>query len=102
MKFGGLKFLEAAHVKDLLSILRWAENPRSRMAGFRVAQLLPGIGPATAGRLMDELAQSAEPVDAMRAFKPGAGARDEGDAALMEHLDATIADKIAIANPKWK
>ncbi|SAI58634.1 ATP-dependent DNA helicase [Bordetella ansorpii] len=77
VKFGGLKFLEAAHVKDLLSILRWAENPRSRMAGFRVAQLLPGIGPATAGRLMDELAQSAEPVDAMRAFKPGAGARDE-------------------------
>ena len=31
-----------------------------------------------------------------------AGARDEGDAALMEHLEATIADTIAIANPKWK
>ena len=40
------KFLEAAHVKDVLAILRWAENPRDRVAGFRVLQLLPGIGPA--------------------------------------------------------
>ena len=39
VKFGGLKFLEAAHVKDLLSVLRWVQNPRSRLAGFRVAQL---------------------------------------------------------------
>jgi DNA helicase-2/ATP-dependent DNA helicase PcrA len=35
VKFGGLKFLEAAHIKDLLSMLRWAENPRDRAAGFR-------------------------------------------------------------------
>src|SRR3954471_19398001 len=53
VKFGGLKFLEAAHVKDVLAVLRFAENPRSRMAGFRVAQLVPGIGPATARRLLD-------------------------------------------------
>ena len=45
VKFGGLKFLEAAHIKDLLSLLRWAENPRDRVAGFRVVQLLPGAGP---------------------------------------------------------
>ena len=42
VKFGGLKFLEAAHVKDLLAVLRFAENPRDRVAGFRVLQLLPG------------------------------------------------------------
>ena len=48
VKFGGLKFLEAAHVKDVLALLRWAENPRDRVAGFRVLQLLPGVGPATA------------------------------------------------------
>jgi DNA helicase II / ATP-dependent DNA helicase PcrA len=46
VKFGGLKFLEAAHVKDVLGILRFAENPRDRIAGFRVLQLMPGIGPA--------------------------------------------------------
>ena len=48
VKFGGLKFLEAAHVKDVLALLRFAENPADRIAGFRVLQLLPGIGPATA------------------------------------------------------
>jgi DNA helicase-2/ATP-dependent DNA helicase PcrA len=77
VKFGGLRFLEAAHVKDLLSLLRWAENPRGRMAGFRVAQLLPGIGPATAGKLMDAMSASAEPLRALREFKPGAAAQEE-------------------------
>ena len=48
VKYGGLKFLEAAHVKDLLSILRWADNPRNAVSGFRVLKLVPGIGPALA------------------------------------------------------
>lgn len=80
VKFGGLRFLEAAHVKDLLSILRWAENPRGRMAGFRVAQLMPGIGPATAGKLMDAMSASAEPLRTLREFKPGAAAQEEWSA----------------------
>jgi DNA helicase II / ATP-dependent DNA helicase PcrA len=58
VKYGGLKFLDAAHVKDVLACLRLAENPRDRVAGFRVLQLLPGIGPASAGRVLDRLAQS--------------------------------------------
>jgi DNA helicase II / ATP-dependent DNA helicase PcrA len=57
VKFGGLKFLDSVHVKDVLAVLRWAENPRDRVAGFRVAQLMPGIGPAIAGRLLDSVAQ---------------------------------------------
>ena len=48
VKYGGLKFIEAAHVKDLLAILRWAENPRDTVAGFRTLQLLRGTGPASA------------------------------------------------------
>ena len=55
MKFGGLKFLEAAHIKDLLAFLRWAENPRDRVAGFRVVQLLPGAGPVTAARVLERV-----------------------------------------------
>ncbi len=55
-KYGGLKFTETAHVKDLTSILRLAENPRDLSAGLRVLTLLPGVGPAIASRLMDELA----------------------------------------------
>jgi DNA helicase-2/ATP-dependent DNA helicase PcrA len=53
VKFGGLKFLETAHVKDVIGLLRWCENPRDRAAGFRVLQLLPGIGPVTAERALD-------------------------------------------------
>jgi DNA helicase-2/ATP-dependent DNA helicase PcrA len=51
VKFGGLRFLEAAHVKDTLACLRWAENPRDALASARVLQLLPGIGPILAGRV---------------------------------------------------
>ena len=55
VKYGGLKFLEAAHVKDVLAFLRVLENPCDEVSWFRVLQLLDGIGPATARRLMDEL-----------------------------------------------
>ena len=52
VKYGGLKFLEGAHVKDLLSILRWADNPRNAVAGFRVLKLVAGIGPGHAQRAL--------------------------------------------------
>jgi DNA helicase-2/ATP-dependent DNA helicase PcrA len=76
VKFGGLKFLEAAHVKDLLAVLRFAQNPRGRMAGFRVVQLIPGIGAASATRLLDAMDAAAEPAEALRAFAPPAQAAD--------------------------
>lgn len=55
VKYGGLKFVEAAHVKDLLALLRLAENPRDIVAGSRVLMLLPGIGPKRARQLMEVL-----------------------------------------------
>ncbi len=70
VKFGGLKFLEASHVKDVLAVLRWAQNIRDRVCGFRVAQLLPGIGPSSAARLLDRMAESTNPIDALGGFKP--------------------------------
>lgn len=65
VKFGGLKFLDAAHVKDLLALLRFAENPRDRVAGFRVLLLMPGIGPGTAQRILDALAAAPDPTAAL-------------------------------------
>jgi DNA helicase-2/ATP-dependent DNA helicase PcrA len=62
VKFGGLKFLDTAHVKDLLALLRFVENPRDRMAGFRVLQLLPGVGPTSAQRVLDRMAGAADPI----------------------------------------
>jgi DNA helicase-2/ATP-dependent DNA helicase PcrA len=77
VKFGGLKFLEAAHVKDVLSVLRWADNPRNRLAGFRVARLMPGIGPAAARRLLDAMDEAPDPLPAMAAFNaPAASVAD--------------------------
>ena len=57
-KYGGLKFTETAHVKDLAAVLRLAENPRDLSAGLRVLTLLPGVGPTSAQRLMETLAKS--------------------------------------------
>jgi ATP-dependent DNA helicase UvrD/PcrA len=74
VKVGGLQFLEAAHVKDVLAVLRWAENPRSRIAGFRAAQRVPGIGAATATRLLDAMEESADPAAALQRFEPPAAA----------------------------
>jgi len=69
VKFGGLKFLEAAHVKDMLAILRFVQNPRGRMAGFRVVQLIPGIGPAHATRLLDAMDVAADSTATLEAFQ---------------------------------
>lgn len=55
VKHGGLKFLEAAHVKDLLSVLRWADNPKHTISAFRVLKLLSGIGPKTANNIIEHL-----------------------------------------------
>jgi DNA helicase-2/ATP-dependent DNA helicase PcrA len=74
VKFGGLKFLEASHVKDVLAILRWAENPRDRVAGFRVLKLLPGIGPATARRALAAIDGEDHSLLALEHFRPHAGA----------------------------
>ena len=74
VKFGGLKFLEAAHVKDVLAFLRWAENPRDRIAGFRVVQLLPGAGPATAARVLDHVTGAG--VEGLDTINPPAAAAE--------------------------
>ena len=70
VKFGGLKFLDAAHVKDLLALLRFVENPRDRVAGFRVLQLLPGIGPTSAQRVLDLMREAADPLGALLDLPP--------------------------------
>jgi DNA helicase-2/ATP-dependent DNA helicase PcrA len=65
VKFGGLKFLDSAHVKDMLAALRFAQNPRDRVAGFRLMQLLPGVGPSTAQRVLDRMGEEPSPLAAL-------------------------------------
>ncbi len=70
VKYGGLRFLDASHVKDLLAVLRWADNPRNTLAAFRVIQLLPGMGPGNARKAIEHLEANAFAFDAMKTFTP--------------------------------
>jgi DNA helicase-2/ATP-dependent DNA helicase PcrA len=102
VKFGGLKFLEAAHVKDMIALLRWLENASDRLAGFRVLQRIAGIGPARAGRLLDDVAARGQLWVMETAPAPEAGAeawsglvdlvrRAANAKAWPGHLDAAVA-----------
>jgi DNA helicase-2/ATP-dependent DNA helicase PcrA len=84
VKFGGLRFLEAAHVKDLLCVLRIVENPNDELAWFRVLQLLDGVGPATA-----------RPLASCGASLSAGELPEAGDALLLTLADARRLDREA-------
>ena len=88
VKYGGLKFLEAAHVKDMLSVLRWADNARNRIAAFRALQLLPAMGPATADRFILRFESAGHAWSSLPALAPPAVAADDWTsfASLMAQL----------------
>ena len=92
VKFGGLKFLEASHIKDMLAILRLAQNHRGRIAGFRVTQLIAGIGPATAAKIFDMMDQADDPVASLKAFLPPSSAAGEWQSFVQLY--------VALRNPK--
>ena len=58
MKFGGMKFIETAHVKDMLAFLRIASNPNDYVSWYRVLLLHEGIGPKRAQLIMDAIAMN--------------------------------------------
>jgi len=89
VKYGGLKYLESAHVKDVLAVLNWADNPRNDMVGFRVLQLLDGIGPATARKACDHLLANEGDFAALHAMSgvpAGAAVQWRATASLLETL----------------
>ena len=75
-KWGGLKFLEAAHVKDVLAFLRVLENPRDEVSWYRALLLLPGVGDVTARAAIANLAADAWDPDAFSRFTPPSRARE--------------------------
>ena len=92
VKFGGLKFLEASHVKDMIGVLRWAQNPRDRLTGFRVLQLLPGIGPQTAAKAFDRVVTGPAPFAPLALYRPPSAAQEAWPAfaELMDRLSARM------------
>ena len=85
-KWGGLKFLEAAHVKDVLAFLRILENPRDEVSWYRLLMLLPGIGDATARAAIDSMIAAAWESAAFGRYNPPPRAR-AAHAALVNLLD---------------
>jgi DNA helicase-2/ATP-dependent DNA helicase PcrA len=94
VKYGGLKFLEAAHVKDMLSVLKWAENPRNQVAAFRILKLLPGMGPSNAARCYEQLEAGGFLFPALSGFRPPAAAAGHWPdfCELMKNLSGADAD----------
>ncbi len=87
-KYGGRRFVDSAHVKDVVSLLRWCQNPRDRVAGFRTLELLPGVGPSTATKILNRIATEGKIVEALKGFPvPNAAAQDlPGFATLIAQL----------------
>jgi len=76
-KYGGLRFLEASHVKDLIAFLRLAENPRDEMAWLRVLQLMDGIGPGTASQAIRHVVEHGNSPESIGTFKVRPSARKQ-------------------------
>jgi DNA helicase-2/ATP-dependent DNA helicase PcrA len=77
VKFGGLKFLDAAHIRDILALLRFVENPLDGIAGFRLMQLIPGIGPVSSQRVLDHMMGAADPIKALLDTPPPTRAAED-------------------------
>ncbi len=93
-KWGGLKFLEAAHVKDVLAFLRVLENPRDEVSWYRLLMLMPGIGDTTARSIIASMADRAWDPDAFSHFIPPTRALEAYRALgeLLRELRAAPAD----------
>ncbi len=94
-KWGGLRFLEAAHVKDVLAFLRILENPRDEVSWYRILMLMPGIGDVTARAAIDAMASAAWDRNAFARFDAPPRARNahRALAALLDALRATVGDE---------
>ncbi|MFZ5451525.1 MAG: ATP-dependent helicase [Thermodesulfobacteriota bacterium] len=87
MKFGGFKFMESAHIKDLLAHLRVVANPRDAMSWNRVLLLAPGVGKQTAKKFQAHLKEGfslKKAVAALGKMRPQAGLKPLAD--LLERL----------------
>jgi DNA helicase-2/ATP-dependent DNA helicase PcrA len=99
VKYGGLKFLESAHVKDVLAVLRLLENPRDEVSWFRVLQLLDGIGPAGARSIITSIGLHQPGCDPLRTFITTPPSVNEAARQPLEQLRQTFEDCLAKGEP---
>ncbi len=98
VKYGGLAYLETAHVKDLLALLRILDNPTDQLAWHRVLSMLEGVGPATVRRLNRALGIDQHSPNALRSFVDGAGVVPPAAREQAEELRAAMADCVGLTS----
>ena len=96
-KYGGLRFLETAHVKDLISILRILENPRDEIAWFRVLQLLSGVGPRTAASVFAHVRENGFDPRSIASFQAPSGARSDLASLAQLVVDLSVGEEPSLA-----
>jgi DNA helicase-2/ATP-dependent DNA helicase PcrA len=100
VKFGGLKFLEAAHVKDFVAVLRLMDNRLDEVAWYRLLRLHDGIGPARARALLGVLGVDTAPWQATAdTGTPANGGPGHTDRAADSDPDAHAHDEAVAAAP---
>ncbi len=88
VKYGGLKYLEAAHVKDFVALMRLTDNPADELSWFRVLKLLDGVGPTRARRILETLRASPDGPPELERWAAAAEHVPEGS---REHAGAVFA-----------
>ena len=99
VKYGGLRFLEAAHIKDLLAFLRIVENPDDELSWMRALQLLEGIGPGRCRQAIEHCRQGLDRMEAIQNWKAPAAARQQFEElvemlAELRTVDSAVAAQI--------
>ncbi len=88
VKFGGLKFIETAHVKDMIAYLRVTENPKDMVSWNRILMLIEGVGPRTAEKITTEIAEGRIAIGAHGRGRLRQIARGEGVEELFAMLES--------------
>jgi DNA helicase-2/ATP-dependent DNA helicase PcrA len=96
IKRGGFKFIETAHIKDVLAHLRVIANPSDAVSWLRVLMLMPGVGQRTASRALNSLSEGVDPVKVLAGLLPAAP-DDRRTAAL--HRLLNLLGELRTANP---
>jgi ATP-dependent DNA helicase UvrD/PcrA len=91
IKRGGFKFIETAHIKDVLAHVRVIANPADAVSWLRVLMLVPGVGHRRAERLIDEIVAAPDPSEALR-HAAKAGARASSDRTRHDHGTGTASN----------
>ncbi len=96
IKYGGFKFIETAHVKDILAHLKISVNPMDTISWFRVLLLIPKIGPKTAENITGEVVDNKKGIEFLKEHRHNKKKYESGIKELYTILQVLINKKIPL------